>query len=60
VQILVDTCSVEVFAGGGRTVITDLVFPGSPYDRFTLFSRGGPAGLLSLSGWGIDPHHTDR
>ncbi len=59
-QILVDTCSIEVFAGGGRTVITDLVFPGSPYDRFTLFSRRGPARLLSLSGWGIDPHHTDR
>jgi fructan beta-fructosidase len=55
-RVLVDTCSVEVFAGDGTAVITDLVFPETPYDRFTLFSRGGAAMLRSLSGWGIDPH----
>lgn len=60
VRILVDTCSVEVFAGGGRAVITDLVFPDDPYDRFTLFSRDGAAPLVSLSAWGIDPHRHHR
>ncbi len=27
VRVFVDTCSVEVFAGGGRAVLSDLVFP---------------------------------
>ncbi|MBN2224103.1 MAG: GH32 C-terminal domain-containing protein [Deltaproteobacteria bacterium] len=52
-QILVDTCSVEVFASGGRAVMTDLVFPSAPYDQLRLFSRGGPVTVLSLSGWGL-------
>ncbi len=52
-QILVDACSVEVFAGDGRAVLTDLVFPSTPYDRLTLFSRGGAATVVSLSGWGL-------
>jgi fructan beta-fructosidase len=52
-RIIVDTCSVEVFAGGGKVVMTDLVFPSAPYDRLTMYSRGGVATLLSLSGWGL-------
>jgi fructan beta-fructosidase len=59
VQILVDISSVEVFAQDGRAVITDLVFPGAPYDRFTLFSEGGAAKIVSLSGWEIGRQHKD-
>jgi fructan beta-fructosidase len=55
VRILVDACSVEVFAGDGRVVMTDLVFPTDPYDRITLFSRGGAARLISLSARRLDP-----
>lgn len=55
VRILVDRCSVEVFADGGRAVITDLVFPSAPYDRLRLFSVGGAVTLSSLSGWRLDP-----
>ncbi len=55
VRILVDRCSVEVFADGGRAVLTDLVFPDAPCDRIRLFSRGGAVGLVSLFGWRLDP-----
>jgi len=58
-RVLVDTCSVEVFTGDGRSVMTDLVFPAAPYDRFSLFSRGGAAAVVSLSGWRIAPRTTD-
>ncbi len=53
-RILVDACSVEVFAADGATVLTDLVFPSAPYDRLRLFSRGSPVTLLSLTGRRLD------
>lgn len=37
-RIYLDKSSVEVFANGGRTVLTNLVFPESPYDALTLKS----------------------
>jgi fructan beta-fructosidase len=39
VQILVDRCSVEVFADGGRVVSTNLVFP--PADAYQIENIGG-------------------
>lgn len=39
--ILVDACSVEVFAGDGAVVLTDLVFPDADGDQLELFSDGG-------------------
>ncbi len=53
-RILADACSVEVFAGNGRVVITDLVFPTAPYDRMTLFSRGAAVRLVSLAARRLD------
>ena len=63
-RILVDWSSVEVFAGGGRTVITDQVFPKPTSDGVKLFADGGTAssGPLKVrplrSSWTQD--HQDR
>ena len=43
--VLVDACSVEVFANAGRVSITDLVFPDPASDGIQLFSEGGPTRL---------------
>jgi fructan beta-fructosidase len=47
-RVLVDWSSVEVFAGGGRRVITDQVFPSADSDGVELFADGGSATLDSL------------
>jgi len=47
-RILVDWSSVEVFADGGRRVITDQVFPSADSDGVELFADGGSATLDSL------------
>lgn len=60
-RILLDHSSVEVFADGGRRVITDQVFPGANSDRVQLFAEGGTArvGLVKIwrmeSIWWPDP-----
>lgn len=48
-EIHLDTTSVEVYADGGRVVITDLVFPSPGSDGIALFAEGGTAHLHSLS-----------
>ncbi len=58
-EIVVDLCSVEVFAQGGQACITDLVFParsGSPaaagqqatLGRLSVFAQGGTATVRKL------------
>ena len=64
-HILVDWSSVEVFAGRGRTVITDQIFPKPASDGIKLFAEGGTASIRSLhvrplrSSWTQD-HHDRR
>lgn len=48
-QILVDRCSVEVFAEGGRVVITDQIFPCSGPARLEVFADGGPVRVSMLT-----------
>ncbi len=36
VELFVDTSSIEIFINGGEIVITDLIFPISPYNELTL------------------------
>ncbi|MGO4237170.1 glycoside hydrolase family 32 protein [Pseudarthrobacter sp. YAF2] len=50
-RIVVDHCSVEVFAQGGKVVLTDLVFPDQECRENRLAVRGGPATLRTLSSW---------
>jgi fructan beta-fructosidase len=48
-QIVVDHCSVEVFAQGGKVVLTDLIFPEAENRENWLSAEGGPATILKLS-----------
>lgn len=47
-RIFVDQCSVEVFAGDGEVVLTDLIYPNPASRGLELFVRGGKAQLISL------------
>ncbi|MDQ0922394.1 fructan beta-fructosidase [Pseudarthrobacter sp. W1I19] len=49
VQIVVDHCSVEVFAQGGKVVLTDLVFPAADSQENWLSAEGGAAAILKLT-----------
>ncbi|MEV7572272.1 glycoside hydrolase family 32 protein [Pseudarthrobacter sp. NPDC089323] len=48
-QIVVDHCSVEVFAQGGAVVLTDLVFPGAESQANWLAAAGGRATIQKLT-----------
>lgn len=46
--LIVDACSVEVFAEDGLTNVTDLVFPEQPYTQLTMSTTPGHAELVSM------------
>jgi levanase len=48
-EIHLDATSVEVYADGGRVVITDQLFPSPGSDGIALFAEGGTAHLHSLT-----------
>jgi fructan beta-fructosidase len=48
-QIVVDHCSVEVFAQGGKVVLTDLVFPEEGQRENRLTVNGGKATIRTLT-----------
>ena len=50
-HMFVDTASVEVFAEGGLTVLTTLVFPDPASVGVFLFAEGGTARLIALTAW---------
>ena len=54
-HLLVDATSVEVFADGGRAVLTDQIFPGRDSRGVSLFAAGGTARLRSLEAWDLRP-----
>ena len=41
IQVFVDNGSVELFVGGGRVAMTNLVFPNEPYNSLRFYSKGG-------------------
>lgn len=47
-RVFLDECSVEVFAGDGRSVISDLIFPDRASDGCELLAEGGDAFVRSL------------
>ncbi|MDR7158239.1 glycoside hydrolase family 32 protein [Arthrobacter sp. BE255] len=49
VRVVVDQCSVEVFAQGGKVVLTDLIFPGPGNHGASVFAEGGTATLRKLA-----------
>ena len=50
-HIYVDESSVEVFAADGRSVLTDLIYPGPESLGIRLYARGGKARLAALDMW---------
>ena len=45
-QIFIDAASVEMFADGGLTVMTELFFPSKPFNKAELFLNKGAVTLL--------------
>src|SRR6266571_1872135 len=50
-QVLVDRSSVEVFANGGRTVITERIFPGPASQGVEAWADDGAASLVAGEAW---------
>jgi sucrose-6-phosphate hydrolase SacC (GH32 family) len=46
-RILVDRCSVELFAENGRVAMSSLVFPPADATGIEAYSSGGPSGPVS-------------
>jgi fructan beta-fructosidase len=45
-RLLLDVASVELFADGGATVLTDIFFPSSTFESISLYAEGGAAELV--------------
>lgn len=56
-RIFVDRSSVEVFADGGQTVMTDLIYPSPGSDGLELYVKDGTVKLRSLVLYGLDSIH---
>ena len=54
-RIFIDRSSIEVFESHGRFVMTNLVFPTSPYTQMTVSSDGGDARISDLKIYSIKP-----
>lgn len=52
-HIFIDRSSVEVFANGGETVISDRIFPSPAGQSVEIFSIGGQAKVVSLDVWNL-------
>lgn len=52
-RIFIDRSSIEVFDGEGNFVLTNLVFPDSPYTGLSIAAEGGKATLNSLEIYSI-------
>lgn len=55
-HILVDHSSVEVFANGGKRVITDDIYPKLSSDGLQLFADNGSVTVTSLDIWKLKPY----
>lgn len=53
-RIFVDRSSIEVFANSGKGVMTNLVFPTSPYDTLSISADGGSAKIRNLKIYSIN------
>lgn len=56
-RIFVDRSSVEVFAGDGQAVLTDLIYPSLESDGLELYVKEGSVKLLSLRIYTLDSIH---
>jgi sucrose-6-phosphate hydrolase SacC (GH32 family) len=56
-HVFVDRSSVEVFANGGRTVITERIFPGPASQGVEAWADDGTASLASFEAWRLGDAH---
>ena len=54
-RMFVDRASIELFANSGRAVMTNLVFPTSPYSTMTVKAVGGNARISDLTVYSLKP-----
>jgi len=54
-RIFIDRASMEVFANGGHSVMTNLVFPTTPYTTITVSAAGAHAKVKNLKIYSIKP-----
>ena len=47
-RIFIDRSSIEVFGNGGKTVMTNLVFPTEPYSSVSVSAKGGNTRIENL------------
>lgn len=47
-RILVDKASIEVFEGGGSSVMTNIIFPTEAYNRLKFYTKGGKTTVRDL------------
>ena len=52
-RIFIDKSSMEVFGNDGKFVMTNLVFPNSPYSSISISSEGGNAKIENLQIYSI-------
>jgi fructan beta-fructosidase len=48
-----DVASVELFADGGVTTLTDIFFATEPFDRIALFAEGGTVVMAGGEVWAL-------
>ena len=53
IRLFVDEASVEVFVDNGKLVMTDIVFPNTPYNNLKLFSTNGNVKLQGAEIWSL-------
>ncbi len=53
-RIFIDRSSFEVFANGGKGVMTNLVFPNEPYSKLTVATTSGSAKIKNLKIYSIN------
>lgn len=54
-RLFIDRSSIELFGDNGRFVMTNLVFPGSPYDKISFSTAGGNADIRNLTVYNLKP-----
>ena len=53
IRLFVDEASIEVFVDNGKLVMTDIIFPTTPYNQIQLFSTNGSIKLNGTEMWSL-------
>jgi fructan beta-fructosidase len=53
IRLFVDEASVEVFVDNGKLVMTEIIFPTTPYNQIRLFSTNGSIKLNGAEIWSL-------